>query len=90
MIARTLQEEILSGDALTERELEVLDRGACGDNAAETGVVLHLAPETVRGYRKRITAKLAARNFRHAVVLAVGLGYVNIDAVMEAHEKNGQ
>jgi DNA-binding CsgD family transcriptional regulator len=84
---RTLQEEILAGDALTDREVEVLERGACGDTAAETGKVLFLDSETVRGYRKRIIAKLQARNFLHAVVLSVGSGVVNIDAVMEDQEK---
>jgi DNA-binding CsgD family transcriptional regulator len=49
--------------------------------------VLFLDSETVRGYRKRIIAKLQARNFLHAVVLSVGSGVVNIDAVMEDQEK---
>jgi len=67
----TLLGEILEGEPLTEREAEVLAAAANGDTAAETGARLHLSSETVRSYRKRIIAKLGARNGTHAVALAL-------------------
>jgi DNA-binding CsgD family transcriptional regulator len=70
----TLLGEILEGEPLTEREEEVLAAAANGDTAAETGARLHLSSETVRAYRKRIIAKLGARNGTHAVALALRTG----------------
>lgn len=67
----TLAGEILEGEPLTERELEVLRCAAVGLNARETGLELYLATETVRSYRKRITGKLGARNLVHAVSLSL-------------------
>jgi DNA-binding CsgD family transcriptional regulator len=84
---RTLSEEVFAGNPLTERELETLELAATGRSASDTGGRLHLSSETVKGYRKRIIAKLAARNLTHAVVIAVGMGYINIEAVVEEHER---
>lgn len=67
--ARTLLGEILEGDPLTERELEVLEHMAAGLTAAESGSELYLSGETVKGYRKRVVAKLGARNGSNAVAL---------------------
>ena len=83
---RTMTEEVFAGDQLTDRELETLAAAATGESAAETGTRLYLSTETVKGYRKRIIAKLAARNLTHAAVIAVGMGYINIEAVLEQHE----
>ena len=76
--------EILEGDDLSSRELEVLHRLALGETAAETGKNLFLAEETVKEYRKNIVAKLGARNLVNAVALALGIGLLNVDTVMEA------
>lgn len=70
----TLLGEILEGEPLTEREEEILAATADGHTAAETGRRLHLSSETVRSYRKRIIAKLGARNGTHAVALALRTG----------------
>ena len=66
--------EILEGEPLTDRETEILAAAAEGETAAQTGQRLYLSSETVKGYRKRIIAKLGARNGTHAVVLAIRRG----------------
>lgn len=68
--------EILEGDPLTERELEVLALVVEGFASPAIAAELYLAPETVKGYRKRIVAKLGARNTAHAVTLAFRRGLV--------------
>jgi len=66
----TLLAEVIGGDDLTEREMEILVLAADGDTAAETGDRLFLSVETVKGYRKKIIAKLEARNMAHAIAIA--------------------
>lgn len=80
---RTSLEEILEGDPLTDREIEQLYDGAKGKSAGQSGKELFLSPETVKGYRKRVVAKLAARNFTHAVVIAIGTGVIDISRVLD-------
>jgi DNA-binding CsgD family transcriptional regulator len=70
----TLLAEILEGEPLNAREREVLAGAAEGETAAQTGARLYLSPETVKSYRKRIIAKLGARNGTHAVALALRAG----------------
>lgn len=66
--------EILEGEPLTAREREILAGAAEGETAAQTGARLFLSSETVKDYRKRVIAKLGARNGTHAVVLALRRG----------------
>ena len=70
----SLLAEILEGAPLNDRETEVLAGAANGETAAETGARLYLSPETVKSYRKRVIAKLGARNGTHAVALAIRSG----------------
>lgn len=70
----SLLAEILEGEPLTEREEEILAGAAEGETAAQTGARLYLSSETVKSYRKRIIAKLGARNGTHAVALALRTG----------------
>jgi len=70
----TLLAEILEGEPLNERETEILAGAADGETAVQTGQRLYLSPETVKSYRKRIIAKLGARNGTHAVALALRSG----------------
>jgi DNA-binding CsgD family transcriptional regulator len=70
----TLLAEILEGEPLNDRETEILAGAAEGETAAQTGARLFLSPETVKSYRKRIIAKLGARNGTHAVALALRAG----------------
>ena len=74
---RTLLEEIIAGKALTERELEVLQLGADGLSLQEIGDHLFLSIETIKGYRKRVIAKLEARNGIHATAIAIRRGLID-------------
>lgn len=73
---RTLLEEILVDEPLSARELELLAHLAAGDTALESGARVFLSVETVKSYRKRIIAKLGARNGTHAAVIAVRRGLI--------------
>jgi DNA-binding CsgD family transcriptional regulator len=73
-VTTTLLAEVLEGEPLTDRETEVLAGAAEGETAAQTGARLFLSSETVKSYRKRIIAKLGARNGTHAVALALRSG----------------
>jgi len=70
----TLLGEILEGEPLTPREREILAGAADGETAAQTGARLFLSSETVKSYRKRVIAKLGAKNGTHAVALALRSG----------------
>ena len=79
MIERqTLLGELLRGTPLTYRERDVLSGLADGETAKETARRLHLSSETVRAYRKRVIAKLGARNGPHAVAEAFKRGIIRI------------
>jgi two-component system NarL family response regulator len=73
-MSTTLLAEILEGEPLNDRERQILAGAAEGETAAETGARLYLSAETVKSYRKRIIAKLGARNGTHAVALALRAG----------------
>lgn len=75
--------ELLSGDELTERELEVLHGAALGETAGQTASRLYLAPDTVKQHRKTATAKLDAPNITRAVVLAISVGALNISELVD-------
>ena len=75
--------ELLAGDRLTDRELEVLHGAALGETAAQTGARLFLDADTVRQYRKTATAKLDASNLLRAVVVAISSGILNLDRLVD-------
>jgi DNA-binding CsgD family transcriptional regulator len=77
-----LDREILIGEPLTDREIEMLRLTAKGMTAREIAKELFLAPETVRGHKKAAIHKLDAKNGAHAVAIAIGLGIVNIDEIV--------
>ena len=87
IMPRTQREEVMFGLPLNEREIEVLEWAARGYMGAGTGEQMGLTEHTIRDYRRRATAKLAARNLTHAVVIAVALGLVNIEGVLEEYEQ---
>jgi DNA-binding CsgD family transcriptional regulator len=76
-----LLREIISGEPLTAREVEVLLWAARGKTAEETAAEIFIATETVRSYRKRVSAKLSADSLAHAVALALRDGIVSIEEV---------
>lgn len=75
--------ELIEGDALTYREVEVLYGIALGETSAQTAERVMLAPETVKGYRKTAIAKLGAKNNVNAVVKAIGFGVIDISKVLD-------
>ena len=81
MTAQVLR-ELLVGDKLTDRELQVLHGAALGETAGATAERLSLAPESVRGYRKTAAAKLDAQNVTRAVVVAIAAGMLNLDRLV--------
>jgi len=74
--------ELLVGDKLTDGEIAALHGAALGETAVQTGERLHLAADTIRGYRKTGAAKLGARNVTRAVVVAIATGVLNIDRLV--------
>ena len=84
---QTLLGEILIGDELTDREVELLYLNAHGKTAKKAGEELFLSPETVKGYNKRIIAKLGAKNMTNAVVIAIGTGVIDIGRIMDEREE---
>ena len=71
--------ELLAGDKLTGRELQVLHGAALGETAGQTAAREHLAVDTVKMYRKTACAKLDAPNVTRAVVVAIAAGVLNLD-----------
>ncbi len=74
--------ELLVGDKLTDRELQVLHGAALGEKAWQTAGRLRLATETVRMHRKTATAKLDAPNLTRAVVVAIAGGILNLERLV--------
>lgn len=79
--------ELLEGDDLTDREIELLYLLAQGKTAKQIGEEVFLASETIKGYNKRIVAKLAAKNMVNAVVIAIGTGVIDIGQIMDEREE---
>lgn len=58
------------GDALTDRELQVVQAFADGNDIGDVAALLHLSGNTVKSHAARIYVKLGARSQSHAVALA--------------------
>ena len=65
-------------DALTRRELEVLQHIAFGLSDKEVAFRLRVSPPTVHKFAGRVYAKLSARNRVEAVVIALRLGLLQL------------
>lgn len=65
--------------ALTDRELDVLERLAEGRPTEEIATLLHVSPHTVRSRVKTLLRKLGARNREHAVAIALREGAIEPD-----------
>ncbi len=66
------------GEALTERELRVLQCIAKGCSNREIGEILALSEETIKSRLKVIMAKLQARDRAHAVAIAMARGLIRL------------
>lgn len=68
--------ELLAGETLVTRELEVLALAAEGYTTKDTAKEMFLGIETIRVHRKTAIAKLNAKNITHATCLAVKAGLI--------------
>jgi len=60
---------------LTPREMEILGLVAAGKSSKEIAVILELAVETVRSYRKAMMRKLGVNNVASLIQIAVSQGF---------------
>ncbi len=67
-----------SDDALTEREIEVLQEVAAGNSNKVVALHLTVSEETVKAHMKNILSKLGANDRTHAVTIALRRGIIEI------------
>jgi DNA-binding NarL/FixJ family response regulator len=68
----------LTGEALTPREIQVLQLVAWGNSNKQVAAQLSIAGESVRMHMKNILEKLAANDRAHAVTIAVTRGILRL------------
>ncbi|MGE8361010.1 MAG: response regulator [Pseudomonas sp.] len=68
----------LAQDALSPRELQVLQRVAMGKPNKEIAAELLISEDTIKGHLKSIMDKLGANNRTHAVTLGIQRGIISI------------
>jgi DNA-binding NarL/FixJ family response regulator len=76
-VARALAEH-LQGDALSPREIQVLELASLGKTNRLIGVQLGIAEETVKVHMKSVLSKMAANDRTHAVMLAIERGIIDV------------
>jgi DNA-binding NarL/FixJ family response regulator len=76
-VAETLAEHF-SGDALSEREVEVLTRMAEGDRNRDIGARLSISEETVKVHIRHIMDKLGAKDRTQAVSIGIRRGVIHL------------
>jgi DNA-binding NarL/FixJ family response regulator len=67
-----------AGDALSEREIDVLVHVAAGKPNKEIGWLLKISEDTVKAHLRSIFAKLDARDRTQAAMVAVKRGFIEI------------
>jgi DNA-binding NarL/FixJ family response regulator len=75
-VAARLAEHL--GEALTEREVDVLRLVAAGNRNRDISQRLLVSEETVKSYLKHISEKLRASNRTHALAIAIQRGIVQL------------
>jgi len=76
-IATSLAEH-LSDEALSAREVEVLQKIAGGNRNSDIATLLFISEETVKGHVKHIMEKLGARDRTDAVAIGVRRGIIQL------------
>ncbi|MBN6148835.1 response regulator transcription factor [Xanthomonas sp. AmX2] len=76
-VAADIAEHLL-GDALSAREIQVLQRVAAGNSNKAIAALLSIAEETVKAHMKNILCKLGARDRTHAVAIALKRGIIEL------------
>ena len=67
-----------AGEALSEREIGVLNHVAAGRPNKEIGWLLKISEDTVKAHLRSIFGKLGARDRTHAVIVAAKRGFIDI------------
>ncbi len=70
--------EFMSEDALSAREIEVLQQVAEGKSNRDAGAKLFISEETVKMHMKHIMEKLGASDRTQAVAIAIKRGYLQL------------
>jgi DNA-binding NarL/FixJ family response regulator len=68
----------LHGDALTTREIQVLELASAGKTNRLIGAQLGISEATVKVHMKNVLSKMGANDRTHAVVLAVERGIIDL------------
>jgi DNA-binding NarL/FixJ family response regulator len=68
----------LHGDALTTREIQVLELASIGKSNRLIGAQLGISEATVKVHMKNVLSKMGANDRTHAVVLAVERGIIDL------------
>jgi DNA-binding NarL/FixJ family response regulator len=68
----------LHGDALTSREIQVLELASAGKTNRLIGTQLGISEATVKVHMKSVLSKMGANDRTHAVVLAVERGIIDL------------
>lgn len=69
---------VVSGEPLTDRELQVLRGMAAGHSNARIGRALHLSVDTVKTHGRRLFVKLDAHDRAHAVARGYQRGLLTV------------
>jgi DNA-binding NarL/FixJ family response regulator len=70
--------EFIGGEALSKREIEVLQRIAGGNRNSDIAALLFISEETVKGHIKHIMEKLDASDRTEAVAIALRRGIIQL------------
>lgn len=71
--------EYAAGDALTSREIEVLQHVSSGNANKNIADVLSISEDTVKAHIKNILSKLGANDRTHAVTIAIRRGFLDLN-----------
>lgn len=80
--------EHMGEDALSAREIEVLEQVVAGRRNREIGTRLFISEETVKVHVKHIMEKLGARDRTHAVAIAERRGIIRLDSNASSGESS--
>jgi DNA-binding NarL/FixJ family response regulator len=75
-IAAELADHV-ADDALTAREIEILQSAAMGNSNKITAARLNVSEATIKGHMKSILSKLGASDRTHAVMIAMRRGFID-------------
>ncbi|MFE3197181.1 helix-turn-helix transcriptional regulator [Embleya sp. NPDC059237] len=76
-----------SRDVLTHRQRQAVSAGARGLTIEETAAEMWITTHTVYGHRLAVIRRLGARNFTHAVALAIALDQVSADIALTTRSR---